>query len=197
MLGNCAKEQAIILGDRSGTFVHPVYIDFAQLYGCRTYRLISGDQSLISVETELGRRLADALSEMDVRDAFNCVQAHLIVATSFLASSEAPAATRYVKYVASIIERSPGDFLPPLNDESQPSAALGPSEEVEERFALIAQIVDCRSLLRIHVLEKKIKTVHADVLNDLPVRVVLLCILVHHILTPARRLPLRKEFLTF
>jgi hypothetical protein len=106
MLGNCAKEQAIILGDRSGTFVHPVYIDFAQLYGCRTYRLISGDRSLIGLETELGRQLMDALSEMDVRDVFNyAAQAHLIVGANFLVSSEVTTATRYIKYVANIIER--------------------------------------------------------------------------------------------
>ena len=170
MLGNCAKEQAIILGDRSGTFVHPVYIDFAQLYGCRTYRLISGDQSLIGLETELVRQLTKALSDMDIRDVFKCVQAHLIVGANFLVSSETSVATRSIKYVASTIERSPGDFLPPINDGSPTSTPLELSEEVQERFALIAQIVNCRSLLRIHVLEKKTKTVHSDVITDLPVR---------------------------
>jgi len=195
VLGNCAKEQAIILGDRSGTFVHPVYIDFAQLYGCRTYRLISGDQSLIGLETELCRRLVDALSEMDVRDAFNYAQAHLIVGTSFLTSFEITAATRYIKCVANIVERSPGDFLPPLNDPSEPSTTLEPSEEVEERFALIAHIVTIRSLLRIHVLEKRIKTVHAEVLNDLPVRVALARIQIHHVLTPGSQAPVAQGVL--
>lgn len=173
MLGNCAKEQAIILGDRSGTFVHPVYIDFAQLYGCRTYRIISGDRSLIGLEVELCRQLMNALAEMDVRDVFNCAQAHLIVGANFLVSSEVATATRYIKHVASIMERRPIDFLPSPNGASQTSAPLEPSEEVQERFALIAHIVNCRSLLRVHVLEKKIKTVHADVINDLPVRTVL------------------------
>ncbi|KAF9649873.1 hypothetical protein BDM02DRAFT_3113128 [Thelephora ganbajun] len=168
ILGNCAKEQAIILGDRSGTFVHPVYIDFAQLYGCRTYRLISGDRSLIGLETELGRQLMNALSEVDVHDVFNCAQAHLIVGVYFLVSSEVTIATRYIKHVASIIQRSPSDFFTPLSSASQGSTSLEPSEEVQERFALIAHIVNCRSLLRIHVLEKKIKTVHTDVMNDLP-----------------------------
>lgn len=195
MLGNCAKEQAIILGDRSGTFVHPVYIDFAQLYGCRTYRLISGDRSLISVETELGKQLTDALSKMDDRDVFNCAQAHLIVGANFLVSSEVAAATRYIKYVANIIEGSPSEFLPPLNDTSRPSTTLEPPEEVEERFALIAHIVNCRSLLRIHVLEKKIKTVHADVVNDLPVRIVLLRISIYHILTPGSQAPVAQGVL--
>ena len=171
MLGNCSKEQAIILGDRSGTFVHPAYIDFANLYGCRTYRLISGDQSLIGLETELVRQLTKALSDMDVRDVFNCVQAHLIVGANFLVSSETSVATKSIKYVASTIERSPRDFLPPINDASPNSTPLEPSDEVQERFALIAHIVNCRSLLRIHVLEKKTKTVHSDVITDLPVRI--------------------------
>ena len=183
MLGNCAREQAIILGDRSGTFVHPVYIDFAQLYGCRTYRLISGDQSLIGLETDLVRQLTKALSDMNVRDVFNCVQAHLIVGANFLVSSETNVATRSIKYVASTIERSPSDFLPPINDTSPTSTPLEPSEEVQERFALIAQIVNCRSLLRIHVLEKKTKTVHSDVITDLPVRITLIPIPLH-LLTP-------------
>ena len=174
ILGNTAKQQAIILGDRSGTFVHPVYIDFAQVYGCRTYRLISGDRSLIGLETELSRQMMDAMAGMDIHDAFNYAQAHLIVGVDLLISSEVTTATRYIKSAANIIERTPGDFLRHLNDESQPSTTLGPSVEVEERFALIAHIVDFRSLLRIHVLEKKIKTVHADVLNDLPVRAILL-----------------------
>lgn len=195
MLGNCAKEQAIILGDRSGTFVHPVYIDFAQLYGCRTYRLISGDRSLVGLETELGRQLVDTLSEMDAHDTFNYAQAHLIVGASFLTSFEVTAATRYIKDVANIVERSPGDFLPPLNDPSQPSTTLEPSGEVEERFALIAHIVNTRSVLRIHVLEKRIKTVHAEVLNDLPVRVVLACIQIHHVLTPGSQAPVAQGVL--
>lgn len=172
ILGSCAREQAIILGDRSGTFVHPVYIDFAQLYGCRTYRLISGDRSLIGLEAELGRQLMTALTEMDVADAFNYAQVHLIVGVYFLVSSEVTTATRYIRHVASIIERGPAAFLPPVACESQTSAPSEPSEEVQERFALIAHIVNCRSLLQIHVLEKKTKTVHADVLNDLPVRIV-------------------------
>lgn len=139
----------------------------------------------------------DALSGMDVNDVFNRTQAHLIVGTNFLLSSEVATATRYIKSVANIIEHSPGDFLPPLNDASPPSTTLEPSEEIEERFALIAHIVNCRSLLRIHVLEKRIKTVHADVLNELPVRVVLLHILINHVFTLAHRLPLRKGSLTF
>ena len=108
---------------------------------------------------------------MDVRDAFDCAQVHLTVGVYFLISSEITTATRYIKHAVGIIERSPSSFLPPPNDESQTSTPLGTSEEVQERFALIAHIVNCRSLLRIHVLEKKIKTVHADVLNDLPVRI--------------------------
>jgi hypothetical protein len=176
ILGNCTKEQAIILGDRSGTFVHPIYIDFAQLYGCRTYRLISGDRSLVALEAELGKQLMTALSEMDVCDIFYCAQIYLIVGVYFLISSEITTATRYIKHAVEIIERSPDSFLPPFDDASQTATPLGTSEEVQvqERFALVAHIVNCRSLLRIHVLEKKIKTVHADVLNDLPVRIILI-----------------------
>lgn len=113
-----------------------------------------------------------ALKEMDVRDAFNYAQVHLIVGVYFLVSSEVTTATRYIKHVASIIERNPGTFLPPLDCESRTSTPLEPSEEVQERFALVAHIVNCRSLLQIHVLEKKTKTVHADVLSDLPVRII-------------------------
>lgn len=112
-----------------------------------------------------------ALSEMDARDTFNCVQVHLIVGVYFLVSSEVTTATRYIKQVASIIERSPSAFLPPLNGASGTIASMEPSDEVQERFALIAHIVNCRSLLRIHVLEKKTKTVHTDVMNELPVRI--------------------------
>lgn len=114
-----------------------------------------------------------ALAEMDVRDVFNYAQVHLIVGVHFLVSSEVTTATRYIKRVANMIEHSPNAFLPPPNGESQTQTPLEPSEEVQERFALIAHIVDCRSLLQIHVLEKRAKTVHADVLNDLPVRIVL------------------------
>ena len=125
----------------------------------------------------------DAMAGMDINDAFNYAQAHLIVGVDLLMSSEVTTATRYIKSAANIIERSPGDFLQHLNDESQPSTTLVPSVEVEERFALIAHIVDFRSLLRIHVLEKKIKTVHADVLNDLPVCGIPMFALIRYILT--------------
>jgi hypothetical protein len=111
---------------------------------------------------------------MDVRDVFNYAQVHLIVGVYFLVSSEITTATKYIKHVASLVERSPGVFLPPLDSESRTSTSLDPSEEVQERFVFIAHIVNCRSLLQIHVLEKKTKTVHADVLNDLPVRTILM-----------------------
>lgn len=138
-----------------------------------------------------------ALTEMDVRDVFNYAQVHLIVGVYFLVSSEITTATRYIKQVASVIERSPGAFLPNLDGESRTTTSVEPSEEVQERFALIAHIVNCRSLLQIHVLEKKIKTVHADVLNDLPVRIVLMTDLHPASLCtypPVRRLRLHKEF---
>lgn len=111
-----------------------------------------------------------ALSEMDNQDLFNCAQTHLIVGAYFLVSSEIATATQYIKRVATIVEHNPNSFLPLLDHAPQGSDSIGPPEEVEERFAFAAHIVNCRSLLRIHVLEKKIKTVHADVLNDLPVR---------------------------
>ena len=115
-----------------------------------------------------------ALDGMDVRDVFNYAQVHLVVGVYFLVSSEVTTATRYIKHAANTIERSHGPFLPTLGGESQTSAPLEPSEEVQERFALIAHIVNCRSLLQIHVLEKRTKTVHADVLSDLPVRIALM-----------------------
>lgn len=133
-----------------------------------------------------------ALTEMDVRDVFNYAQAHLIVGVYFLVSSKVATATKYIKHVATVVESSSGAFLPPLDCASQTLAPLEPSEEVQERFAFIAHIVNCRSLLQIHVLEKKTKTVHSDVLNDLPVRIVLMTG-IRYVLTPVRRLPLPKE----
>ena len=126
----------------------------------------------------------NALSEMKVRNVLNYVQAHLIVGANFLVSSEVPTAVQYIRCVAIHIEHNPGDLLPLTSGASQTSAPLEPSEEAQERFALIAHIVNCRSLLRIHVLEKKIKTVHADVISDLPVRIVQFHIQFHHLLTP-------------
>lgn len=167
---NCAKEQAIILGDLSGTFVHPVYINFAQLYGCRAYRLIFSDWSMFGLEIELDKELETALSEMGPTDEFNWAQVHFIVGVH-LVFSQATTATRYIQLAANMIEHSPHVFLPSLVNAPQTLTPLEPSEEVQQRFALIAHIVNCRSLLRIHMLEKATKTVLTarDVLGHLPV----------------------------
>lgn len=169
ILVNCAKEMAITSGDRSGTFVHPVYIDFAQFYGCHTYRLVSSDWSLSDLELELEKRLRTALSEMDLRGVFDYAQAHLIIGL-YLVFSEVTTATKYIKHATSIIEHNPHTFLPSLDNGPPPATPLEPSEEVQQRFALIAHLVNCRSLLRIHASEKTTKAVPGDVLNNLPVR---------------------------
>jgi hypothetical protein len=132
---------------------------------------------------------------MKVRNVLNYVQAHLIVGANFLVSSEVPTAVQYIRCVAIHIERNPGELLPLTNGASQTSVPLEPSEEAQERFALIAHIVNCRSLLRIHVLEKKIKTVHADVISDLPVRIVQIHIQFHHFLLPCSQGPVAQGVL--
>jgi hypothetical protein len=168
---SCAKEQAIILDDRSGTFVHPIYIDFAQLYGCRTYRLTSNDRSLIDLETELEKSLGIALSELDPCDVFNCAQVYLILG-AFFVYSKVTTAIQHIERATNIIEHSPYAFLPSLDSAPQFLSPLDPPEEVQQRFALISQVVYNRSLLRIHELEKKTKTVPADVLSNFPVRII-------------------------
>lgn len=133
----------------------------------------------------------NALSEMDARNAFDYAQAHLIVGVNFLVSSDVTTATRYIKYAANLIEGSPSNFLPPPNGTPRTPNPLEPScsEEVQERFALIAHIVNCRCLLRIHALEKKIKTVLADVIQDLPVRIVQTYTPLHRLFTPGSQAP--------
>ena len=93
-------------------------------------------------------------------------------------------AIHYIERATSIIEHCPHAFIPSLDNALPPWTPLEPSQELQQRFALISHVVSSRSLLRIHVLEKKTKTVPTDVLKGLQVCIALIYILPLYVLIP-------------
>lgn len=121
------------------------------------------------MEMELEKKLGIALSGLDPSDAFNYAQAHLIVGVYLVLTTKVAAATQYIGQATSMIERTPHVFLPSLDRVSPTPTTLGPSEDVQQRFSLIASVVNYRSLFRIHLLEKENKAKPTDVLNGISV----------------------------
>ena len=150
-----SKQQAIILGDKSGTFVHPFYIDFAHLFGCLIYQRRSPNQSLQHLEAGFFALASESLAIVrESEDAFTYAQAHWLMAYGYLTQTRYPLAEKYLESCVRAVEGNPVAFLPHL------VRAEGPedpeiSEQSQDRMAFLASLVYYRALLRVRAQDAK------------------------------------------
>lgn len=155
LCGPLSKQQAIILGDKSGTFVHPFYIDFAHLFGCLIYQRKSPKHAFQHLEAGFFRMTLESLaSGEESQDPFTYAQAHWLMAYGYMTQLHYPLAEKYLESCVRAMERNPAAFLPHLVHPKSPEDHEI-SERSQERMAFLASLVYYRTLLRIRVREAK------------------------------------------
>jgi hypothetical protein len=155
MCGLFSKQQAIILGDKSGTFVHPFYIDFAHLFGCITYQRMSPNRSFQNLEAGFFTMVLESLASLkESEDAFTYAQAHWFMAYGYLTQLRYPLAEKYLESCVRAVEGNPGAFLPHLVRAEAPEDDEV-SEQSQDRMAFLASLISYRTLLRIRAQDAK------------------------------------------
>lgn len=155
MCGPFSKQQAIILGDKSGTFVHPFYVDFAHLFGCLIYQRKSPAQSFRHLEAGFFAMALESLANVrESEDAFTYAQAHWFMAYGYLTQLHYPLAEKYLESCVQAVEGNPVTFLPHLVRTEGPEDAEI-SEQSQDRMAFLASLIYYRALLRIRVQDAK------------------------------------------
>ena len=80
-----AKQRAIILGDTSGTVVHPFFIHIAQLGGCHFYQERRGEFFLLHLQAMYLDMVWDAFKDMAENDnSFVATQAYMLMSLAYL-----------------------------------------------------------------------------------------------------------------
>jgi hypothetical protein len=165
-----SKQQAIILGDKSGTFVHPFYIDFAHLFGCLIYQRRSPNQAFQHLEAGFFSMASESLANVrESEDAFTYAQAHWLMAYGYLTQQHYPLAEKYLESSVRTVEGNPVAFLPHLvRTEDSGDAEI--SEQSQDRMAFLASLIYYRALLRIRVQDAKSSAPPEEAVSWLAVR---------------------------
>jgi hypothetical protein len=149
-----AQQQAIILGDASGSFIHPFFIQFAQLVGCHFHRRYSSDNVLVELESTHLSSVLRALSSMkEETDPLSYIHAHWLVAMACVTTRNSEKAIKFMKEAARAVERNRDLFLAKLPGLSNPpvTAVVDYSEDLHERLGLLAHILCFRTYMSIHL----------------------------------------------
>lgn len=155
MCGPFSKQQAIILGDKSGTFLHPFYVDFAHLFGCLAYQRKSSSQSFQNLEAGFVTMALESLASVkESGDPFTYAQAHWFMAYGYLTQLRYPLAEKYLESCIRAVEGNPVAFLPHLVRAEAPEDDEI-SEQSQERMAFLASLISYRTLLRIRAQDAK------------------------------------------
>ena len=114
-----AQQQAIILGDTSGSFIHPFFIEFAHLVGCHFHRRYSSDNDLMQLETTYLFSVLRTVSSMkEEADPVSYAHAHWLVAMACVTTGNSQKAVKFMKNAANAIEGNRDLFLAQLPDPS-------------------------------------------------------------------------------
>ncbi|KAF9792681.1 hypothetical protein BJ322DRAFT_1152374 [Thelephora terrestris] len=166
-----AQQQAIILGDTSGSFIHPFFIKFAHLVGCHFHRRYCPDDSLIQLETSYLFSVLRTLSLMkEEADPVSYVHAHWLIAMACVTTGNSPKAVRFMKEAADSVERNHDLFLSRLPGLSSvpTTVTVDYSEDLHERLGLLAHILWFRTYMSIYLVDSGVFPMPDDVPGKIP-----------------------------
>ena len=175
-----AQQQAIILGDTSGSFIHPFFIEFAHLVGCHFHRRSTPDKNLMQLETTYLFSVLRTLSSMkEEADPVSYAHAHWLVAMACVTTGNPQKAIKFMREAADSVERNRDLFLSQLPGLSNVSAtaSVDYSEDLHERLGLLAHILWFRTYMSIFLVDSGIYPMPDTVPDKIPVCVSLDCYL--------------------
>lgn len=169
-----AQQQAIILGDTSGSFIHPFFIEFAHLVGCHFHRRYTMDDNLMQLESTYLFTVLRALSSMkEGSDPVSYAHAHWLVAMACVTTGNSKKAVKFMKEAVNAVERNRDLFLsqlPGLN--SLPvTASVDYSEDLHERLGLLAHILWFRTYMSIFLVDSGVYPMPDTIPDRIPVRI--------------------------
>ena len=173
-----AQQQAIILGDTSGSFIHPFFIEFAHLVGCHYHRRYSSDKSLMQLEASYLFSVLRTLSSMkEEADPLSYAHAHWLVAMACVTTGNSQKAVSFMKEAVDAIERNHDLFLSQLSGLSSVpvTASVDYSEDLHERLGLLAHILWFRTYTSIFLVDSGVFPMPDNIPDKIPVRVSLNC----------------------
>lgn len=174
-----AQQQAIILGDTSGSFIHPFFIKFAHLVGCHFHRRHSSDDSLVQLEAKYLFFVLRALSSMkEEADPVSYVHAYWFVAMACVTTGNSPKAVRFMKEAANAVERNRDLFLSKLPGLSSVPVAVTVdySEDLHGRLGLLAHMLCFRTYMSIYLVDSGVYPIPDSVPDKIPVSILLSCV---------------------
>jgi len=138
-----AKHQAIILGDTSGTVVHPFFIHFAQLAGCHFYQERRGEFFLLRLEAMYLDMVWDSFKDMiEDGDSFAVAQAYQLMSLAYFYSQHTHLGRKLFQKAIALFRTHWIDFSTP----SLPDL----TESLQERMAFLGEAIyteiDCTFL---------------------------------------------------
>lgn len=166
-----AQQQAIILGDTSGSFIHPFFIKLAHLVGCHFHRRYCPDDSLVQLETSYLLSVLRTLSSMkEDTDPVSYVHAYWLVAMSCVATGNSAKAVCFMKEAVNAVERNHDLFLSKLPGLSSVpvTVAVDYSEDLHERLGLLAHMLWFRTYMSIYLVDSGVYPVPDNAPNKIP-----------------------------
>jgi hypothetical protein len=167
-----AQQQAIILGDTSGSIIHPFFIEFAHLVGCHLHRRHASDNDLMQLEAAYLFSVLRALSSMkEEADPVSYTHAHWLVAMACVTTGNSQKAIKFMREAAHAVERNRDLFLSQLPGlSSVPVTALVDySEDLHVRLGLLAHILWFRTSMSIFLVDSGVYPMPDNVHDKIPV----------------------------
>ena len=173
-----AQQQAIILGDTSGSFIHPFFIEFAHLVGCHFHRRSSSDNDLTQLESNYLFSVLRTLSSMKEEvDPISYAHAHWLVAMACVTTGNPQKAIKFMSEAADSVERNRDLFLsqlPGLSDIPV-TVSVDYSEDLHERLGPLAHILWFRTYMSIFLVDSGVYPTPDNVPDKIPVCLSLGC----------------------
>jgi hypothetical protein len=173
-----AQQQAIILGDTSGLFIHPFFIEFAHLVGCHFHRRYSSGNDLMQLETTYLFTVLRALSSMrEEANPISYAHAHWLVAMACVTTGNSQKAVKFMKEAAHAVERNRDLFLSQLPGLSSVpvTVSVDYSEDLHEKLGLLAHILWFRTSMSIFLVDSGVYPMPDNVPDKIPVWIPLDC----------------------
>ena len=144
-----SKFQAIILGDMSGTQVHPFFVLFAEFSGRHFYQVSRSQWLFWEAQGVLAHLTFRSLMTMRAEnDPVSYVQAHWSMASGLMTAGSPIIARRHYQMALGAIKEHDIRFVKP---GSIPSAGVNFTEQDHERAVLLGKLVHFESFLSLYL----------------------------------------------
>ena len=142
----------MVLGDMSGTQVHPFFVLLAEFSGRHFYQVARAQWLFWEAQGILAHLMFRSLMSMKVEDdPVSYVQAHWSVATGLMSAGSLTLAVRHYRMAASVIKERNIRFAKRRGTESSPYASIHLTEQDHERAALLGKVIHFESFLSLYL----------------------------------------------